>query len=168
MDLVADAGDTPAPPADARLADVGYEETAAWVRDEVARTGRPVVIKFFASWCLPCADEAPVLLDMAERHPEVAVLGVDHQDPRGPAEAWVAEHGFDRIPTVADLEGEVARALGARGMPSVSFVDAEGRLAHTHTGPIDPSLLEEWVDHLAGDGPRPDVRPAEPWTEGTS
>lgn len=168
MDLVADAGETAAPPADAHLADVGYEETAAWVRDEVARTGRPVVIKFFASWCLPCAEEAPLLLDMAERHPEVAVLGVDHQDPRGPAEAWIEEHGFDRIPTVADLEGEVARALGARGMPSVSFVDTAGRLAHTHTGPIDPSLLEEWVDHLAHGGPRPDLRPAEPWTEASS
>lgn len=165
VDVVADAGTVPAPPADARLADAGYTETAAWIRDEIERTGRPVIVKFFASWCGPCEAEAPVLLDAAAQHPEVAVLGVDHQDRPGPAARWVQEHGLDVIPTVADLDGEVARAFGARGMPSVSFVGADGVLVHTHTGPIDPSLLEEWIDHLAHDGPRPSVRPDAPATD---
>lgn len=165
VDVVADAGDTVAPPADAHLADAGYPETAAWIRDELARSGRPVVVKFFASWCGPCTEEAPVLLDAAADHPEVAVLGVDHQDPPGPAAAWVEEHGLDTIPTVADVEGEVARALGARGMPSVSFVDDTGTLVHTHTGPIDRALLEEWIDHLAHDGPRPASRADAPATD---
>ncbi len=161
-DLVADAGDTPAPPRDARLADAGYAETAAWVREVVQDEGRPVIVKFFASWCGPCEEEAPVLLDAADANPEVAVLGVDHQDRPDAAEAWIVEHGFDRIPTVADIEGEVARALGARGMPSVSFIDDEGHLLHTHTGPIDPELLDAWIDHLAHDGPRPSLRPDAP------
>ena len=162
VDVVADAGDTPAPPRQARLADAGYAEAAAWIREVVQDEDRPVIVKFFASWCEPCADEAPVLLDAAEANPEVAVLGIDHQDRREPAEAWIVEHGFDRIPTLADLEGEVARALGARGMPSVSFIDDEGRLLHTHTGPIDPALLEAWIDHLVHGGPRPSARPDTP------
>lgn len=164
-DVVADAGDTEAPPRDARLADAGYAETAAWIRDVVEDEDRPVVVKFFASWCGPCAEEAPILLDAAASNPEVAVLGVDHQDPRGAAEDWIVEHGFDAIPTVSDLEGEVARAFGARGMPSVSFVDAEGQLLHTHTGPIDPGLLDEWIDHLVRGGPRPSARPDAPSTD---
>ena len=162
VDVAADAGDTPAPPRDARLADAGYLETAAWVRDVVEDEGRPVIVKFFASWCAPCAEEAPVLLDAADANPEIAVLGVDHQDRPDPAEAWIVEHGFDRIPTLADVEGEVARALGARGMPSVSFIDDEGHLLHTHTGPIDPELLDAWIDHLVRDGPRPPTRPDAP------
>lgn len=162
VDLAADAGAAAAPPADARLAEAGYVATAAWVRDEVDRSGRPVIVKFFASWCGPCADEAPVLLDAAAAHPEVAVLGVNHQDRPEPASSWVTEHGFDAIPTVADVEGEVARALGARGMPSVSFVDDTGVLVHTHTGPIDPALLDAWIDHLAHGGPRPSARPDAP------
>jgi thiol-disulfide isomerase/thioredoxin len=162
VDVVADAGDTAAPPRDARLADVGYAGTAAWIRDEVAATGRPVVVKFFASWCGPCAAEAPVLVEAAVDHPEVAFLGVAHQDPLDAARDWVAAHGVDTIPTVLDLEGEVARALGARGMPAVAFVDADGLLAQTHTGPIDPPLLEAWIDHLAHDGPRPSPRPDAP------
>lgn len=161
-DVVTDAGDTEAPPSDARLADVGYAEAAAWIRDEVRETGRPVIVKFFASWCGPCAAEAPILLDAAEANPEVAVLGIDHQDRPAAAADWIREHGFDAIPTLADVEGQVARAFAARGMPSVSFVDADGQLVHTHTGPIDPALLEEWIDHLAHDGPRPSSRPDDP------
>lgn len=162
VDVVADAGDAEAPPADPQLVDVGYPEAAAWIRDEVRDTGRPVIVKFFASWCGPCAAEAPVLLAAAEAHPEVAVLGIDHQDRPEAAADWIREHGFTAIPTLADVEGQVARAFGARGMPSVSFVDAEGQLVHTHTGPIDPPLLEEWIDHLAHGGPRPSVRPDDP------
>lgn len=161
-DVVADAGDTPAPPDDGRLTDVGYEGVAAWIRDEVAGDARPVIVKYFASWCGPCEAEVPVLLSAAEAHPEVAMLGIAHQDPRRDAAAWIDEHGVDAIPTLLDLEGETARALGARGMPSVSFVDADGQLRYTHTGPIDPALLEEWIDHLAHDGPRPSARPDDP------
>lgn len=164
-DVVADAGGAPAPPADAQLAEVGYEGVAAWVRDEVDRSGRPVIVKFFASWCGPCAAEAPVLLSAAEAHPEVAMLGIAHQDKVDDARAWMQEYGVDRIPTLADLDGETARALGARGMPSVSFIDDEGRLVYTHTGPIDPPLLDEWIDHLAHEGPRPSLRPHEPSTD---
>lgn len=165
VDVVADAGDAAAPPRDAHLADAGYPETAAWIRDVVQDEGRPVIVKFFASWCEPCAEEAPVLLSAAQANPEVAVLGVDHQDWPDAAEAWVTEHGFDAIPTVADVEGEVARALGARGMPSVSFVDGDGRLLATHTGPIDPGLLDAWIDHMVRGGPRPAARPDAPATD---
>ncbi len=164
-DVVADAGDTPAPPADGRLTDVGYEDVAAWIRDEVADDARPVIVKYFASWCGPCEAEVPVLLSAAEAHPEVAMLGIAHQDPRAQATAWIQEHGVDAIPTLLDLEGQTARALGARGMPSVSFVDADGQLQYTHTGPIDPALLEEWIEHLAHDGPRPAARPDDPATD---
>lgn len=163
-DVVADAGQTPAPARDARLAEAGYEQVAAWIRQEIAESDRPVIVKYFASWCGPCAAEAPVLLDAAEAHPEVAMLGIAHQDPLDDASDWIDEHGVDAIPTLLDLEGRTARRLGARGMPSVSFVDVEGRLLYTHTGPIDEPLLEAWIEHLAHDGPRPSARPDEAWT----
>lgn len=164
-DVVADAGGTPGPPRDAHLVEAGYDQVAAWIRDEIADSDRPVIVKYFASWCGPCAAEAPVLLDAADAHPEVAMLGIAHQDPLDDAEEWVEQYGVDAIPTLLDLEGQTARRLGARGMPSVSFVDTDGQLVHTHTGPIDPPLLEAWIDHLAHDGPRPSARPDDPSTD---
>lgn len=160
------AGDVAAPPPDADLAAGGDRAAAAWIRREVERTDRPVVVKFFASWCGPCEEEMPVLQRARAAHPEVAFLGIAHQDPREQAAAWLADLGVDDLPTLLDLEGATARTFGARGMPSVAFVDREGRLLHTHTGPIDARLLDEWIAHLAGDGPRPEVRPDAPVTDG--
>lgn len=149
------ADDATAPPSDARLADAGAAEAAAWILAEIERTERPVVVKFLASWCLPCIPEIPVLLDAAAAHPDVAFLGVHHQDPRPSAEAFVDEHGLAAIPTLLDADGETAWALQARGMPSVAFIDAQGNLLHTHTGPMKHDVLEAWIVHLLGDGPRP-------------
>lgn len=156
------AAGTEAPPADADLAPAGDAGAAAWIRREIRRTERPVVVKFFASWCGPCKEEMPVLQRVRAAHPEVAFLGIAHQDPRDEAAAWLADLGVDDLPTLLDLEGVTARTFGARGMPSVSFVDTDGRLLHTHTGPIDEQLLEEWVAHLTGHAPRPDAPPDAP------
>jgi len=156
------AGDAAAPPADARLADAGAAEAAAWILAEIDRTERPVVVKFLASWCLPCIPEIPILLDAAEAHPDVAFVGIHHQDPRASAEEFVDEHGLAAITTLLDADGETAWALQARGMPSVSFIDTEGNLLHTHTGPMKADLLEAWITHLLGEGPRPADRPAQP------
>lgn len=149
------AGDAAPPPADARLADAGAAEAGAWILAEIARTQRPVVVKFLASWCLPCIPEIPVLLDAADQHPDVAFVGIHHQDPRPSAEAFVDEHGLAAIPTLLDTDGETAWALQARGMPSIAFIDTQGNLLYTHTGPMEHDLLEAWITHLLGDGPRP-------------
>lgn len=151
-----------APPDDPELAAAGDAGAAAWIDRSTRRTGAPVVVKYFASWCGPCEEEVPVLQRAREAHPDVTFLGIAHQDPRPDAREWMADVGVDDLPTLLDIEGETARTFGARGMPSVSFVDAEGRLQYTHTGPIDEQLLEEWIDHLQGDGPRPETRPQTP------
>ena len=166
LDVDEVAGDVAAPPPDADLAEGGDHAAAAWIRREVQRTDRPVVVKFFASWCGPCEEEMPVLQRARAAHPEVAFLGVAHQDPREEAAAWLADLGVRDLPTLLDLEGTTARTFGARGMPSVSFVDRQGRLLHTHTGPIDAQLLDAWIAHLTGNGPRPQARPDAPATDG--
>lgn len=156
------AGEAIAPPSDARLADAGAPEAAAWILAEIERTERPVVVKFLASWCLPCIPEIPVLLDAADAHPDVTFVGIHHQDPRASAEDFVDEHGLAAIPTLLDADGETAWALQARGMPSVAFIDNQGNLLHTHTGPMKHDLLEAWIAHLLGQGPRPAVQPDRP------
>lgn len=162
LDVAELADGAESPPARPDLADAGDAEAAAWIRDEVDRSDRPVVVKFFASWCGPCEEEMPVLLAAREEHPEVAFLGVVHQDRREHVREWMDEFGGTELSTLFDADGETARTFGARGMPSVSFVDTEGQLLRTHTGPMDERLLEEWIAHLTGEGPMPESRPDAP------
>lgn len=138
--------DAPPPPPDARLADAGWPEAAAWIAREAA-AGRPVVVNIFASWCVPCRRELPLLLDAADANPGIAFLGVDHQDLRNQGEEFVAEQEVD-FPTLYDPSGDIAVAVGARGMPTTAFFDADGRLIDTHTGELNQQLLADRLAEL--------------------
>lgn len=115
-----------------------------------ALRGRPVVVNFFASWCVPCRKELPAFRDVAERYEgRVAFLGVNHQDTRSGGRAMLDE--FD-VPYAAgyDPKGEVAVEYGLFGMPSTVFVSAEGELLERHTGELSAAQLEESIDRLFG------------------
>jgi thiol-disulfide isomerase/thioredoxin len=134
------------PPRDAHLADGGWPETAAWIRRE-NEAGRPVLVNIFASWCLPCERELPLLLDAAADNPDIAFLGIDHLDQRDDAERFVAEMAVS-FPTIYDIAGDVAFALEARGMPTTVVFDVDGRLAGHRTGELTRGSLEELLDEV--------------------
>jgi thiol-disulfide isomerase/thioredoxin len=135
-----------APPTDARLVEATWPDTAAWIARE-ADAGRPTVMNVFASWCEPCREEMPAVLDVAADNPDVAFLGIDHLDLRRNGTAFVDEFDVD-IPTLFDPGGNVAIAIGARGMPTTAFFDADGVLRHLHTGPITAEELERRIDDV--------------------
>lgn len=145
-EAVAAAGDVEVPPRDADLAPAGWPEAAAWIARE-AEADRPVVVNLFASWCGPCADEAPALRAVALELPDVAFLGVDHQDLLEDGRAFVEEHDVP-FPTLFDIGGEVARAIGSTGMPTTAFFDRDGRLVDLHVGPLSEDELRDRIDGL--------------------
>ncbi len=115
-----------------------------------ALRGRPVVVNFFASWCVPCRKELPAFQAVhSRRGDEVAFLGVDHQDDRRGALGLLDETGVT-FPSGHDPEGKVARAYGLFGMPSTVFVGADGTLLEVHTGELNESQLEEKISRLFG------------------
>jgi cytochrome c biogenesis protein CcmG/thiol:disulfide interchange protein DsbE len=102
--------------------------------------GRPVVVNFFASWCVPCRKEMPAFQSAAGRlGDKVAFLGVDHQDDRKGALQLLADTGV-RYPTGYDPDGRVAVAYGLFGMPTTLFVSADGRLLEKHTGELEQTI----------------------------
>ncbi len=143
-----DDADTPdqVPPRDAQLADGGWPETAAWIRRENA-DGRPVLVNIFASWCAPCRREMPLLIDAAAERDDIAFLGIDHLDQRADGERFVDEMGIT-FPTIYDIAGDVAGALGARGMPTTVVFDVDGRLAGHHTGELTASSLDRLLNEV--------------------
>ncbi|WP_169808632.1 TlpA family protein disulfide reductase [Microtetraspora niveoalba] len=106
--------------------------------------GHVVLVNVWASWCGPCRDEFPLLLDIARRHARggLRVVGVDTRDGREAARAFLAEFGATGFPHLFDPEGRLAVELGAFGVPETFLLDRNGVIVRRRVGP----LTEEWID----------------------
>jgi len=91
--------------------------------------GKPTVVNFWASWCIPCKDEAPALQKTYEQYRKqgLVVLGVDAQDFRQDAKRFVKRFGIT-YPVVYDGSGSTLGKWGVTGFPETFFVDRSGRL----------------------------------------
>lgn len=91
--------------------------------------GQVVVINFWASWCVPCRDEAPMLQRTFEAYQDQGVLfvGIDVQDPEDDALAFVAEFGIT-YPSVVDMRGEMEVAYRIQGVPETFVIGKDGNI----------------------------------------
>ncbi|HVF32210.1 MAG TPA: TlpA disulfide reductase family protein [Acidimicrobiales bacterium] len=108
---------------------------------------RPTVVNFFAAWCEPCKRELPALRDAAAAHPDVAFLGVDHQDSRLDAIELLDAHRVT-YPAGYDPRGDVAARYGVRGLPATVFISTDGRIVDFHQGELSVDELRERLDRL--------------------
>jgi cytochrome c biogenesis protein CcmG, thiol:disulfide interchange protein DsbE len=106
--------------------------------------GRPIVLNFWASWCDPCAVEAPDLVNAAQENDEVLFLGVDVQDIRGDAREFMREYGMS-YPSVRDGSKDTMREWGVTGLPETYFLTAEGNVAAHVVGVVSPAQLEQGI-----------------------
>jgi cytochrome c biogenesis protein CcmG/thiol:disulfide interchange protein DsbE len=114
--------------------------------------GQYVLVNFWASWCIPCRDEAP-LLERAWREYRargLVVLGVNIQDLEPEARKFIAEFKVS-YPNVRDRDGRVSRAYGTTGVPESFFIDREGRVVRKFPGAaIEWRIWQEAVDGMMG------------------
>jgi cytochrome c biogenesis protein CcmG, thiol:disulfide interchange protein DsbE len=108
--------------------------------------GEWVLVNLWASWCVPCRQEAPVLDRFAHRWRGrgVRVLGIDVQDNSDDALAFVRQYHV-RYPQLRSVGDERSAAFGSTGVPENFLVDPRGHLAWIWRGPVDRRLLEEQV-----------------------
>ena len=106
--------------------------------------GTPLVINFWASWCDPCRAEAEVL-ERTWSEPssrDVLLLGLDVQDAREDARAFIADFGLT-FPHVRDPGNETQRAWGVTGLPETFFLSRDGRVVGHVIGTVDAAQLRE-------------------------
>lgn len=113
--------------------------------DSSQLAGTPLVVNFWASWCIPaCVDEHPVLLDLATRHPDqVQLVGILYGDTPQDALEFLVRYGDGGWPQLDDPSGTVGLAFGVLGPPETFFVDAEGIVRAKHYGPLTPAALAQ-------------------------
>ena len=99
--------------------------------------GHPVVLNIWASWCVPCTDEAPILQSIWNRYRAqgVYVLGVDVKDLTGDALGFHNQYGLT-FPTVRDGEGNIEGPYGTTGVPESFIIDRNGKIAAALRGPL--------------------------------
>ncbi|MGH2358544.1 MAG: DsbE family thiol:disulfide interchange protein [Candidatus Limnocylindria bacterium] len=114
--------------------------------------GRPYLLNFWASWCIPaCVDEHPVLIDAHDRYGDrLAIVGVLYQDTQTDALEFLARYGDGGWAHVDDADGRLAIEYGVTGPPETYFVDAGGIVRARHFGPMTAADLEARVAALLG------------------
>ncbi|MGZ7039039.1 MAG: TlpA family protein disulfide reductase [Thermoanaerobaculia bacterium] len=104
--------------------------------------GRPVVLNFWATWCVPCFEEHPILVANARAlQPNVQFLGVVFQDNEDRIQKFLDERGR-AYPTVVDNAGKTAIAYGVGGVPETFFLDASGTIVAKYAGPLTDAQLQ--------------------------
>ena len=118
-----------------------------------AFSGRPVVLNFWASWCVPCRRELPAFRAAhKEWGSRVAFVGMNYKDSRRGGMAMLREFGIT-YPSGVDPEGDVGSAYRVIGMPTTLFITGAGRILERHTGELRASDLRAALERLTAVNP---------------
>jgi cytochrome c biogenesis protein CcmG/thiol:disulfide interchange protein DsbE len=110
-----------------------------------ALQGRPVVINFWATWCVPCFEEHAALTSAARSMgADAQFLGVVYEDEEERVKEFLAERG-SAYPSLLDPEGRTAIAYGVYGVPETYFISPGGTIAEKFVGPLNPEAIAALV-----------------------
>ncbi len=122
--------------------------------------GKPWLLNVWASWCVSCRQEHPVLVELAKRQ-TVPLIGLNYKEVRGDggididklapgnekkmviarAAEWLGKHGNPYTLSVLDMDGRVGIDYGVYGVPETYVIDRAGIIRMKHTGPITPEVF---------------------------
>ncbi|MCU0831290.1 MAG: DsbE family thiol:disulfide interchange protein [Rhizobiaceae bacterium] len=108
--------------------------------DVAAAKGRVTIVNVWASWCAPCREEHPLLIELA-KDDRFTVAGINYKDDPANALGFLAELGNPFAAIGADQTGRAAIEWGVYGVPETFIVGADGLIAYKHVGPLTAESL---------------------------
>lgn len=111
--------------------------------------GQAWVLNVWASWCVACREEHPVLVELGKLN-VAPIVGLDYKDKRDDALAMLARQGNPYVLSVSDSNGRVGIDYGVYGVPETYVIDKEGIIRFKHIGPITMNLLNQKMIPLLG------------------
>jgi cytochrome c biogenesis protein CcmG, thiol:disulfide interchange protein DsbE len=103
--------------------------------------GAVTLVNVWASWCAPCRDEAPILMQLAEDK-RIRIVGINYKDQPDNARRFIGLYGNPFVAAGADSNGRASIDWGVYGVPETFVVGRDGRIAHKLVGPITPENLD--------------------------
>jgi len=106
--------------------------------------GKPWILNVWASWCVACREEHPVLVEL-DKLQVAPIIGLDYKDKRDDAMAMLARQGNPYLLSAFDAKGRVGIDYGVYGVPETYVIDKTGVIRFKHIGPITMELLRKKI-----------------------
>ena len=109
--------------------------------------GKVWLLNVWASWCVSCRDEHPVLVELSKRG-VMPILGLNYKDKGEEATAWLKQFGNPYDLSVVDADGRIGIDYGVYGVPETYVIDRKGVIRYKHIGPVTPEAAKSKIEPL--------------------
>jgi len=116
---------------------VGYKDLA----------GRPIFVNFWATWCLPCLEEMPIIQELYEEYPGAFTIVAVSDEPVDTIREYVQKHGYT-FPIYVDRSGTMGQEYQVLFMPTSVFIDAGGVIQKRHLGQLNRSDMLSYLEQI--------------------
>ena len=106
--------------------------------------GKVWLLNVWASWCVSCREEHPVLMELARQN-IVPVFGLDYKDKREDGQAWLVRGGDPYVLSISDADGRVGIDYGVYGVPETYIIDKQGIIQYKEIGPVTQQKLKDKI-----------------------
>jgi cytochrome c biogenesis protein CcmG/thiol:disulfide interchange protein DsbE len=101
------------------------------------------LLNVWASWCVSCLDEHPLLVELLQG--KVMLVGLNYKDVATDADAWLQKHGDPYYASLLDIDGKVGLNWGVYGVPETFVIDKQGTIRYKHVGPLTRADIDTVV-----------------------